>query len=407
MAQVRGIPLLATLALAALPWGLGASPARAAYLLGTGDVVEVSVLGVADYRRRVTVNVDGDVSLPIVGEVPANGLTLGELRKRITAQMAQSQTLRSPDVTVELVEYRPFYVTGDVSRPGAVPYRPGLTARVAVALAGGYDALRFRAENPLLTGPDLRSQYESSWMDLIRRQARGLCLQAEGEGKDVADLKILDEAPVAKASIRSVADVEARDLKVRMADYAKQRQHLDRIQAQAQANVATLEASLQQQSAAVARQAEAAERLQGSFARGVSPVMRLEEENRAMATLRGQVQDTTSRLATARREREEASRAIERFSDERKHRLLVETQDAFVEVERLRSQVRAAGEKLLYTGAVKAQMKRGGKGPEMVVHRKAEGRTVSLDVGEGDDILPGDVLDVIIRPDLQVLSPSQ
>ncbi|MFC6746256.1 polysaccharide biosynthesis/export family protein [Methylobacterium persicinum] len=141
--MIRALPfLLAAVALCA------AGPARATYRLGPGDVVEVSVLGVQDYRRRVTVDVDGAVALPLVGEIPAEGLAVGDLRRRITEGLVAGRALKNPDVTVELVEYRPFYVSGDVARPGAIPYRPGLTARVAVALAGGYDALRFRSENP-------------------------------------------------------------------------------------------------------------------------------------------------------------------------------------------------------------------------------------------------------------------
>ncbi|WP_267359199.1 MULTISPECIES: polysaccharide biosynthesis/export family protein [unclassified Methylobacterium] len=382
------------------------SPSGAAYLLDAGDVLEVSVFGVADYRRRVTVNVDGDVSLPIVGEVAATGLSLADLRKRVGSLLADSKTLRAPDVTVELVEHRPFYVTGDVARPGAVPFRPGLTARVAVALAGGYDALRFRSENPLLAAPDLRSQYESLWMELVRRHARALTLQAEMDGRDEANLKALDDAPLAKASIRAVADVELKDLRSRVLDHARQRAFLERSLAQAQANVAGYEAAAKEQGTFIDRQVVAVDRLQTSFSRGISPVMRLEEENRSMASLRNQQLETTAKLAQARKERDEIARALERLADERRHRLLGEAQDAFVEVERLRSAVRAASEKLLYTGAVKAQMKRGAAGPELVLHRKVDGRPTEMAVTEEDDIQPGDVLDVVIRPGELVAAPG-
>jgi polysaccharide export outer membrane protein len=374
-------------------------PARAAYLLDVGDVLEVSVLGVPDYRRRVAVNVDGEVSLPLVGEVRAAGLGLAELRRRVTDLLAGTRKLQEPDVTVELVELRPFYVTGDVSRPGAVPFRGGLTVRSAVALAGGYDALRFRSENPLLMAPELRSQSESLWIELVRRQARALTLQAEMDGKDVADLSSLRDAPVPKASVAAVADVELRDLKARAAEYAKQKAFLIRAVVQAQENVTSLESALHEQSKFIAKQIEAGERLQASYARGVTPVSRVEEENRSMAMLRNQQIDTTARLSQARRDRDEAARALERWPDERHHRLLAETQDAFVEAERLRASLRASGEKMLYAGAVTAQMKRGGAPPETVIHRIVDGRTVSIQVGENDEVRPGDVLDVVIRPD--------
>lgn len=384
------------------PW-----PAAAAYRLDAGDVVEVSVLGVQDYRRRVTVDVDGMVALPLVGEVKATGLAIGELRQRVTEALQAGRAIRDPNVTVELVEYRPFFVSGDVARPGAIPYRPGLTARVAIALAGGYDALRFRAENPLLMAPEIRGQYETAWVELVRRQARSLTLQAEADGKDVADLSSLSAAPLSRGTVAALSDSEARDLKSRVADFTRQKQFQERSLEQIKANVAALETSAQQQGVVVARQRQAVERTSESYARGVSPVMRAEEENRALAALSSQLQDTTSRLVAARKERDEAARGLERLVEERRQRLLREGQDALVDVERLRAQVKAAGERLLYAGAVKAQLQRGGRGPDLVVHRKVDGKTISLPVGEDADILPGDVLDVAIRPDLSVFAPGQ
>lgn len=392
------------LAFGLLPYLPG--PAGAAYLLDTGDVVEISVLGVADYRRRVTVNVDGEVALPILGEVAAAGSSIGDLRRRLAAKLGESRVIQSADVTVELVEYRPFYVSGDVARPGAVPYRPRMTARIAIALAGGYDALRFRSENPLLLAPELRGQHETLWVELIRKQARATTLQAETDGKDAANLGALSDAPLPRGTVATVADTELRDLKARSADFARQRAFQERALDQIKANVSALEASQQQQTATVNRQAEAGERIAASYARGVSPVMRVEEDNRSLAGLRSQLIETTARLVVARKELDEGARSIERLVEDRRQRLLRETQDTFVETERLRAQVRATGEKLLYTGAINAQLRRGAKGPELVVHRKVEGRAVAQGIDEDAEILPGDVVDVVIRPDQAVLSPS-
>src|SRR5687767_14879009 len=111
--------------------------ASAAYRLGAGDVVEIAVFGLPDYNRRVTVNVDGDLSLPFLGEVRAAGMSLPELRVELARGLEANGAVRNPQVTVQLVEHRPFYISGDVARPGAHAYRPGLTVRHAIALAGG------------------------------------------------------------------------------------------------------------------------------------------------------------------------------------------------------------------------------------------------------------------------------
>jgi polysaccharide export outer membrane protein len=109
-----------------------------------------------EFKRRATVNVDGEVAIPFVGALQAAGLSLAELRASIGASLIRMGAMQNPQVTVEMAEHRPFYISGDVSRPGAIAYRKGLTVRHAIALSGGFDALRFRSENPLMAAPDLR-----------------------------------------------------------------------------------------------------------------------------------------------------------------------------------------------------------------------------------------------------------
>ncbi|MFC6746257.1 hypothetical protein ACFQFG_17175 [Methylobacterium persicinum] len=106
----------------------------------------------------------------------------------------------------------------------------------------------------------------------------------------------------------ALAASEARDLKARVADFARQKLFQERALDRLKANVADLETSAQQQEVIVGRQREAVERSSLSFAKGVSPVMRAEEENRALAALSSQFQETTARLVAARKERDEAAR---------------------------------------------------------------------------------------------------
>ena len=90
------------------------------------------------------------------------------------------------EVTTTVAEYRPIYINGDVSKPGEYPYRPAITARQLVAVAGGYDIMRIRMNNPYLESADLRSEYGSLWTELAKEQARMWRIKNElGDG--VAD----------------------------------------------------------------------------------------------------------------------------------------------------------------------------------------------------------------------------
>lgn len=389
--------------LAAVLLTLGGGAARAEYRLGTGDIVEVAIFGMADYRRRVTVNIDGTVSLPFLGEAKAAGLSLAELRKAVTVGLEASGTVRNPDVTVELVEHRPFYISGDVARPGAQPYRPGMTVRHAVAVAGGYDALRFRAENPLMAAPEIQSQYDSHWVEFVRRKARVLSLQAEIDGRESVDFAVLKQAPVEPRVVEQIASLETRDLATRAANFRKERQSVEGAIAQTRATVAGLERTVRENQATVDQQVQAIERTAGNAARGISPTYRLEEDRRAVAMLRGQVTDATARLAQARRELADFERRLDRTVDEHRSTLLQSLQATVVEMERERAQVRSAGERLIYTGALKAQLRGTGRAPDIVIHRKTADGTVRLAVEEGTEIRPDDVIEVVIRPEQLVV----
>jgi polysaccharide export outer membrane protein len=75
--------------------------------------------------------------MPLIGDVPADGLTTDALADRIEAKLATAY-LRDPDVAVEVATYRPFFVLGEVGNPGQFPYVPGITAESAIAVAGSF-----------------------------------------------------------------------------------------------------------------------------------------------------------------------------------------------------------------------------------------------------------------------------
>jgi polysaccharide biosynthesis/export protein len=134
--------LLAACALAGCASGyrklppLPAAPAGA-YLLGPGDVLQVIVFGESDLSGTYHVTDSGTVTLPLIGAVPAAGSSLPDLQRRLT-QLLDSKAVKSPDVTVQISEYRPFFILGEVKNPGSYAYVPDMTVLTAVAMAGGY-----------------------------------------------------------------------------------------------------------------------------------------------------------------------------------------------------------------------------------------------------------------------------
>lgn len=125
------------------PSALPISPDNAAnatyehYRLGTGDKLRVTVYGEDDLNSEVTVDGTGMVQLPLIGQIKAVGLSVHEFIDAITKSLADGY-LKDPRVSVQVETYRPFYIMGEVNKPGEYPYENGLTVLGAVALAGGF-----------------------------------------------------------------------------------------------------------------------------------------------------------------------------------------------------------------------------------------------------------------------------
>jgi polysaccharide export outer membrane protein len=108
-----------------------------AYKLSPGDEVQVRVFDHPDISGTYEVGSKGGLMLPLLNRVPAQGLTVEELRDRIEKGL-NATYLVNARVSVELLNYRPVYVLGEVRSPGSYAYQPGLTVYHVIAKAGGY-----------------------------------------------------------------------------------------------------------------------------------------------------------------------------------------------------------------------------------------------------------------------------
>ena len=137
--------VLAGLVLLAGPGGARAQDGGAAeaqrviaeYRLGSGDKVRVTVFGEDALTGEYLVGGSGKISLPLVGEVQAGGLTISQFQNEVITALKEGY-LKDPKVSAEVLNYRPFYILGEVQKPGEYPYSNGLTVLNAVATANGF-----------------------------------------------------------------------------------------------------------------------------------------------------------------------------------------------------------------------------------------------------------------------------
>ena len=123
----------------------------ASYKLGSGDRLKVTVFRHEDLSGEFALDGAGNFAMPLIGEIQAYGLTTREVEQRIQTKLSDGY-LVDPQVAVEVLNYRPFYILGEVKAPGAYPYVNGMTVLNAVALAGGFSYRALQEEFLLQRG---------------------------------------------------------------------------------------------------------------------------------------------------------------------------------------------------------------------------------------------------------------
>jgi len=134
----RGGLIAGLLFLAGLVLFPGAAQAQLSdYLLGPGDKLSLKVFGHADLSGQTTVGSDGTIAVPLVGQVKAESLTVPELKAQIVNRLNRDFVV-DPKVSIEVLNYRPFFILGEVKKAGKYDYIVGITVRKAIAIAEGY-----------------------------------------------------------------------------------------------------------------------------------------------------------------------------------------------------------------------------------------------------------------------------
>jgi protein involved in polysaccharide export with SLBB domain len=122
------------LSLAILP--TTASAETQSYRLGAGDMIVIQVYGEDALTLETQITNSGTINYPFLGALQLNGLTIKQVEQLVYTGL-KGDYFVEPNVFVGVVEYRPFYIHGEVKQPGGYPYQPGMTVNQAVALAGG------------------------------------------------------------------------------------------------------------------------------------------------------------------------------------------------------------------------------------------------------------------------------
>ena len=129
------------------------------YHLDAGDRLRVVVYGQEGLTNSYAIDAGGSITMPLIGSVPARGMTPAGLAASITGRL-RNGFIREPSVAVEIEAYRPFFILGEVAAPGQYPYVPNMSVESAVAIAGGFSP-RAKRDEVTLTHPTADGVYRA------------------------------------------------------------------------------------------------------------------------------------------------------------------------------------------------------------------------------------------------------
>lgn len=398
-----------------IKWGLVAvgltfsvTEAKSEYLVNIGDVLDVAVAGVPELRHRAAVQMDGNVSLPLVGTLPVAGLPLPQIRAEIGAALARKVfrqrtsdgretvvVIDADEVTTVIAEYKPIYVNGDVSKPGEYPYRPSITARQLVAVAGGYDIMRNRMNNPYLESADLRSEYASLWTELAKEQARMWRIKTElGEGAQISSGALMD-APLARSAISDIVNAETEYLKTKQSDYQQEKTYLQHGIRQGDDEVRVLSEQQKKDEEGLQADLDDLQKTTELFGKGSLISPRVTDARRAVLLSSTRKLQTSAQLLQVKKQQDEFVRKLAKLDDQRRLDLLRELQDTSVKLNQIREKLQSVGEKLQYTAMVRSQLVRGaGNNAQIAIVRKGDKGPERIIASEDTELQPGDAVEV-------------
>ena len=401
-------------ALLVVGFGSAACPAFAEYKLQPGDTLEISVMSIQGLKQRALIGMEGEISLPLDGQIKVSGLTVAAAGARIAQRLANkvflqpgadgrdiSHLILPDEVAVTVAEYRPVYVNGDVAKPGEYAYRPGMTVRQAIAVAGGYGLTRLGMVDPNMQTADLQAEHETLSTQLAREQAQAWRLRSElgALGSDPAAKPA--PAPVPTPASQLFMKGETQQYEARIADREQDATFLRTAIDKASLQLKVL--AEKKKEIETGNRADVADfdKLKDLSSRGLTTAMRLSETRRLALLSSDELRQTIVDMSNIERQRSDYVRQLDKLNGQIRVDDLKELENSEMRIAEITARLRSVEAKMTYVGMMRSQLAdTKAARPTISVHRVGENGTKDLAAGDNDlPLAPGDIVDVTLPND--------
>ena len=340
----------------------------------------------------------GTISLPVIGTLPVGSLDNAGLAAEV-AKLLQVKIglVNKPDVTVEVVEYPPIYVVGDVTKPGEYPFRSQMTVLQALALSGGEkkpDSLE--SEKQTLLAGDLQIMDRS----LLSAAAKIARLQAEASGaKDAKDIVFPSQMMAGFDSelVEEVTKQEETIFAARVSELDRQAKSLDELRGLLKSEIDVLEEKIKSADSLIATAERELAAVSTLVDKGIAVASRKSDLERTLAGYRTDRLDQVTAIMRARQAITEATRNLDGLHDKKQTEVASELQQERSNFDQLKMKQSASQKVLLQMLA--SQSATTGDKPSVTfsITRLDNGEAIQLPATETSQLRPGDVVHVILE----------
>lgn len=386
---------------------LSAGALASEYRISPGETVEINITSMAERSLRAVVQTDGTISLPEIGSINIAGLTPAEFQARLEMVLpTKLLRVRAPggklntymiapiDITSAIVTYRPVYVTGDILTPGEQSYRPLMSARQAITVAGGYSQLRGKISSGSINPADLTRDYQSLWTDYTKAHYHRERIKAEMNNNAEFDLRAPAGSPISTELAVIIGNSEKATLNIALEDGRKEQAYLQAALQAAEEQIATLAQREKVEAGAEKADEQDLAKVLQLVANGNQTNARVAEVRRFLMLTSSRRLATLVELMHVRTQRLEYGRQIEKAGNQKKIELLNDLRDTNIELANIDIKLRTVRLKLQVPSASTASLGVDLVRPVLTIVRKVGNQWQQLTGNENTELLPGDVLEV-------------
>ncbi|WP_287175323.1 polysaccharide biosynthesis/export family protein [Mesorhizobium sp.] len=380
------------------------------YRLQTGDVIGFAVIGYPEMQKRAVIDQSGVIVLPALGPLNVLGKTIEDVRKEVievlkpkslpqrSADGTETWTGFYPDqIVVDIEEYRPVYIDGDIASPGIQPFRPGMTVRQAVAAGGGYQLGRGELQNPEMTAADLGGRLHILRIKYQESEIKAARIEAQLSGARVIEVPDAEGDPSLEPRRDEALQQEGKHLEAVYADQEKERASIKLAATKAAERMGYLKDQQKADQAGAAADAAELVRLKKLFEKGLIQITSVNNAQRAVLLSATRALQTNAEIAQLERDQGDLQRSLDKFIDQGRIDLLANLQTERAAMTQMRAEIDSLTKQIAYVMQMRSDLVGEGDRITIGVTRSTDGRAATTEATEDTLLAPGDTITITLK----------